>query len=284
MEQEKTVKSRFGVHCLTWLIGFTIGLLVTVGGLWYFQQQTMDALLASTQRLENAAAPGRKPDTASTNSIPIWVEMGLDDKGKDATYTTEKNDHVLKVRFQSESDMKQPYLDIVKSGESCPGACSSITESAESVETQFEILHEIATLPDCRLTDEGRQRVQGFHLLAHGIENKENIDSVYHKGLKTCGLRYTGYDGYDVWLGNYLYKAVFWVDGLVVTAEGGVFENDGDQAVASVWKSLGSDGNSCDAACTDAMTDYFDTVTATHAVVVKRVAGFDEVLQKISLN
>lgn len=92
----------------------------------------------------------------------------------------------------------------------------------EFLQEQFRILEEVNR--NKGITPELRERIKSnFRLLSMGSDGIFFVDSIYNQNLESYGIRLIGYDGTDIEVSNYYYRATFLADNKVISMSASLF-------------------------------------------------------------
>lgn len=175
------------------------------------------------------------------------------------------------VRLYTKEDLTQQYDDLKDSD--CPGICSLLTEEGR-LDEQFEILESVSNLQDCKITsDLENDIIERFILFESGpgYLNKHQIEGIYNENIDACGLRHVGGGGFDLWIGNYSYKAVFLKENKIIRIGFPLYEYGRFDFIDEILIEIGLVDGSCDSECYANMVDYMESMNFQEPEILRLI-------------
>ena len=114
------------------------------------------------------------------------------------------------------------------------------------------------------------------------VGSKSDIEGIFNKNIKSCGVKFIEFDGFDADLSNYYYKAGFLVDQKIIQISFPLFPFNGFGEVHELWKNFGlefsDNGWSCDAQCYEKQTEYMKQVNMENKIVKTVTNTYSQIL------
>jgi hypothetical protein len=276
-----------------WLmIGAAAFVLVLLGVAGYFAYQWWQLKNQVAQPAPTAGQPavtrGASPVPSPTVAVPAdWKTYTDPESGLSFRYPPQLEEMVSSKQSGFTVTPKQETLDYYqkyREGNGCPSTCGQLVEDPALLEKQFTILSQVASAPNCSLSDSLKEEVSSdFILFSHGITSKLAVS-----GIKTntglCGLKLIEYSGFDASLSNYYYKAGFLVGDKVVEMYFTLLPHNAFASMDALWTSLGYDleEGSCDAACYDKELKYYENFDLQAEEIQEAITTYDQILSTLT--
>lgn len=276
------------------LIGVVGVILVLLGVAGYFAYQWWQLKNQTSQSATTAPQPvvtqSVTPVPGPTVAVPPdWKTYTDSALGLTFRYPPELESMIASKQTSISVTPKQEtiaYYQKYRESGGCPSTCGQLADDPALLEKQFTLLFQVASAPNCTLSQALKDDInEDFLLFSGGISNKLAVS-----GIKTnaglCGLNLIEYSGFDVSLSNYYYKAGFLVNDKVVEIVFRLLPYNAFDSVDALWTSLGYDleGGSCDAQCLDKEQNYYENFHLDAPVVQEVIATYNRMLATFTLN
>jgi len=266
------------------LIAIFVLLLVFVGAISFFLGKSLSQTKTPSLPPISQFSPSPIPEVPTPTPDPTanWKTYRNEKYGFEFKYPSHLHSLISSNRTIISAKTKQEIIDeyqeYQKSG-GCPSTCGILAENQNLLQKQLLILSKINEQPDCILTDDYKKEVEDdFILFTRALGNKINIS-----GIKTiqkkCGLKIIEFDGFDVSLTNYYYKAGFINENKIIEISFEIFPHNAFEKVDKLWLSFGAslDG-SCDASCYNNEVEYYEKFNLNDDVVKEVISTYDLIL------
>ncbi len=168
----------------------------------------------------------------------------------------------------------------------CPSTCGQLADDPKLVEKQFQLLSQVADLPNCQITPALKDDIsQNYILQSGGLGSKYLVDTIKNASDQ-CGIKLIKASGFDVSLRNFYYSAGFLKGDKFLTLSAQIYPIHAFPEVDNFWTSLGYDlaDDSCSASCVEAQTKYFENFSVSDPLVKKVVLVYDQMVSTLKVN
>jgi len=225
------------------------------------------------------------PTLISPNNQTITDLNENHDSQTEINYQINK-ENIKNIQIRIRVDKIQSLIDFYKNydkDEFCPSTCAMLTIPCE-VDAEINLLTQICELPGCKLTDNIKSSINQIYLIDDSIATYREISTVWNPNIPSCGLKLTGPDGYDAFIGNYTYKVAFIHNNYLIRVSSQFINSSNHNPdMINFLESLGYIDGLCDSTCLDKSYLYYKDYQLLKPHIESTINSLDQSVETLSI-